>query len=65
VAGEQHGDPLRDARSDQVARGRASAIVQQAVRHLGLPRCQAPQWRRCEDGEHMADSTRTFSRVTD
>ena len=35
VRGDQHGDPLRHARPDQVARGRASAIVQEAVRDLG------------------------------
>ena len=32
VPGEQHGDPFRDARPDQVAGGRASAIVQQPMR---------------------------------
>jgi hypothetical protein len=37
VAGKQHGDPFGDARPNQVARGGPSAIVQEAVRDVGLP----------------------------
>ena len=37
VAGQQHGDPFGDARPNQVTRGGPSAIVQEAVRDVGLP----------------------------
>src|ERR1017187_983703 len=37
VAGEQHGDPLRYARTDQVPRRAASTIVEKPMRDLRLP----------------------------
>ena len=37
VAGEQHGDPLRYARADQVPCRGASTIVEEPMRDLGLP----------------------------
>ena len=37
MSGEQHGDPLWHACTDQVARGRASAIVKQTMGYLRFP----------------------------
>ena len=43
VAGQEHGDPLGDAGADQVARGGAAAVVQEAGRHAGRLTGGAPR----------------------
>ena len=43
VAGQEHGDPLGDAGADQVARGGAAAIVEEAGRHAGRLTGGAPR----------------------
>ena len=54
VPGQEHGDPLGDAGADQVARGGAPAIVEEAGRHPGRLTGGAPRRAPAPDGDAVA-----------
>ncbi len=54
VPGQEHGDPLGDVRADQVARGGAAAIVEEAGRHPGRLTRGAPRRAPAPDGDAVA-----------
>ena len=51
VSGQEHGDPLGHAGADQVARGGAPAIVEEAGRHAGRLAGGAPRRAPAADGD--------------
>ena len=51
VPGQEHGDALGDVRADQVARGGAAAIVEEAGRHPGRLAGGAPRRAPAADGD--------------
>ena len=51
VPGQKHGDPLGDAGTDQVARGGAPAIVEEAGRHAGRLAGGTPRRAPAADGD--------------
>ena len=54
VAGQEHGNPLGDARADQVAGGGAAAIVEEAGRHPGRLTGRAPRGAPAPDRDAVA-----------
>ena len=54
VPGQEHGDPLGDVRADQVARGGAPAIVEEAGRYLGRLAGGAPRRAPAADRDPIA-----------
>ncbi len=54
VAGQEHGDALGDIRADQVARGGAAAIVEEAGRHPSGLAGGAPRGAPAPDGDAVA-----------
>ncbi len=54
VSGQEHGDPLGDAGADQVARGGAPAIVEEAGRHPSRLTGGAPRRAPPADGDAVA-----------
>ena len=64
VPGEQHGDPFRDARPDQVPRGRATAIMQEPVGHVGLATRVAQRRAPHADGHAVAPEDASIAGAT-
>ena len=54
VPGQEHGDPLGDARADQVAGGGAPAIVEEAGRHPSRLAGGAPRHAPAADRDPIA-----------
>ena len=54
VPGQEHGDAFGDIRADQVARGGAPAIVEEAGRYLGRLAGGAPRRAPAADGDPVA-----------
>ena len=54
MPGQEHGNPLGDVRADQVARGSAAAIVEEAGRHPGRLAGGAPRRAPAADGDAVA-----------
>ena len=54
VPGQEHGDPLGDIRADQVTRGGAPAIVEEAGRHPSGLAGGAPRRAPAADGDAVA-----------
>ena len=54
VPGQEHGDPLGDARADQVAGGRAPAVVEEAGRYPSRLTGGAPRGAPAPDGDAVA-----------
>ena len=54
VPGQEHGDPFGDVRADQVPRGGAAAIVEEAGRHPGRLAGGAPRRAPAADGDAVA-----------
>ncbi len=54
VPGQEHGDPFGDVRADQVARGGAATIVEEAGRHAGRLTGGAPRRAPAPDGDAVA-----------
>ena len=54
VPGQEHGDPLGDAGADQVARGSAATIVEEAGRHPGRLTGGAPRRAPAANGNAVA-----------
>ena len=54
VPGQEHGDPFGDVRADQVARGSAAAIVEEAGRHPGGLTGGAPRRAPAANGNAVA-----------
>ena len=54
VSGQKHGDALGDAGADQVARGGAATVVEEAGRHPGRLAGGAPRRTPAADGDAVA-----------
>ena len=54
VPGQEHGDPLGDVRADEVARGGAAAVVEEAGRHPSGLAGGAPRGAPAPDGDAVA-----------
>ena len=54
VAGQEHGDPLGDVCTDQVARGGTAAVVKEAGRHPGRLAGGAPRRAPAADRDPIA-----------
>ena len=54
VSGQEHGNPLGDVRADQVARGGAATVVEEAGRHPGRLTGGAPRRAPASDGDAVA-----------
>ena len=63
VPGQEHGDALGDVRADQVARGSAATIVEEAGRHPGRLTGGAPRRAPAADGDAVAVEDQRAVRV--